>query len=91
MNRLDDPGVCSRCINYRDVTDREQAVRELAHDHAILEGLFASVPDIVLHKDREGRFFGGNPAFELLAGRPAAGLVGLRTARTSLPTSGPRG
>jgi PAS domain S-box-containing protein len=77
VNRLDDPGVQAIVVNYRDVTEREAAVRELAEQHALLEGLFASVPDIVVYKDREGRFLGGNPAFEALAGRPASELVGL--------------
>ena len=76
VNRLDDPSVRAVVINYRDVTDREEAVRALAREHALLEGLFASVPDIVVYKDREGRFLGGNPAFEALAGRPAAELTG---------------
>ena len=52
--------------------------RELARHHALLEGLFASVPDVVVYKDREGCVLGGNPAFEALAGRPVAELVGLR-------------
>ena len=77
VNRLDDPAVRALVINYRDVTDRETAIRELATQHALLEGLFASVADIVVYKDREGRFLGGNPAFAALAGRPAAELVGL--------------
>jgi PAS domain S-box-containing protein len=77
VNRLDDPSVRAVVINYRDVTDRETAIRELADQHALLEGLFASVPDIVVYKDREGRFLGANPAFEALAGRPPAELSGL--------------
>ncbi len=76
VNRLDDPSVRAVVVNYRDVTDREVAVRALAREHALLEGLFASVPDIVVYKDRQGQFLGGNPAFEVLAGRSAAALVG---------------
>src|SRR5439155_20439136 len=64
-------------VNYRDVTDRETAARELAGQNALLEGLFASVPDIVVYKDRAGRFLGCNPAFEALAGRSAAPVIGL--------------
>ena len=78
VNRLDDPSVRAVVVNYRDVTERDAAVRELAKQHALLEGLFASVPDVVCYKDREGRFLGGNPAFEAFAGRPAADLAGLR-------------
>jgi PAS domain S-box-containing protein len=75
-NRLDDPSVRAVVVNYRDVTDREAAALELARQHGLLEGLFASVPDIVCYKDRELRFLGGNPAFEALMGRPVSGLVG---------------
>ncbi|HEY1187829.1 MAG TPA: PAS domain S-box protein [Gemmata sp.] len=78
VNRLDDPSVCAVVVNYRDVTDRDAAARALAKQHALLEGLFASVPDIVCYTDREGRFLGCNPAFEAFAGRPAAALVGGR-------------
>jgi PAS domain S-box-containing protein len=63
-------------VNYRDVTDRETAALELARQHALLEGLFASVPDIVCYKDRELRFLGGNPAFEALIGLPVSSLIG---------------
>ena len=64
-------------VNYRDVTDRDAAVRELAEQHTLLEGLFASVPDIVCYKDRDGRFLGCNPAFEAFAGHASAAVVGL--------------
>ncbi|MBX9624737.1 MAG: PAS domain S-box protein, partial [Gemmataceae bacterium] len=77
-NRLADPSVRAIVVNYRDVTDRDRAARDLERQHALLEGLFASVPDVVCYKDRELRFLGGNPAFEALAGRPMAELIGLR-------------
>ncbi len=77
VNRLDDPGVRAVVVNYRDVTERKRAERELAHQHALLAGLFESVPDVVIYKDRGGRILGGNPAFEALAGKPASELVGL--------------
>jgi two-component system, cell cycle sensor histidine kinase and response regulator CckA len=76
VNRLDDPSVRAVVVNYRDVTDRERAAQDLARQHAILEGLFASVPDVVCYKDRDLRFLGGNPAFEALAGRPIATMLG---------------
>jgi PAS domain S-box-containing protein len=76
VNRLDDPSVRAVVVNYRDVTERERAARELARQHTLLEGLFASVPDIVCYKDRDLRLLGGNPAFEELMGRPIAELLG---------------
>lgn len=75
-NRLDDPSVRAVVVNYRDVTERETAALALARQHAILEGLFASVPDIICYKDRDMRFLGGNPAFEALMGCPVAELIG---------------
>ncbi|MDB5311781.1 MAG: Blue-light-activated protein [Gemmataceae bacterium] len=75
-NRLADPSVRAVVVNYRDVTERDRAARKLERQHALLEGLFASVPDLVCYKDRDLRFLGGNPAFEELAGRPEADLIG---------------
>jgi PAS domain S-box-containing protein len=77
VNRLADPSVCALVVNYRDVTDRELAARELAGQNALLEGLFASVPDLVVYQDRAGRVLGSNPVFERLSGRPAAEVLGL--------------
>jgi two-component system, cell cycle sensor histidine kinase and response regulator CckA len=75
-NRLDDPSVRALVVNYRDVTERETAALALARQHGLLEGLFASVPDIICYKDRDLRFLGGNPAFEALMGCPVASLIG---------------
>jgi PAS domain S-box-containing protein len=75
-NRLADPSVRAVVVNYRDVTDRDRAARERERQAALLAGLFASLPDVVCYKDRDLRFLGGNPAFEELAGRPVAELVG---------------
>ena len=76
VNRLDDPSVQAVVVNYRDVTERDATVRELAKQHTLLEGMFASVPDVVCYKDRDGRFLGCNPAFEAFCGRPTAAVVG---------------
>jgi PAS domain S-box-containing protein len=75
-NRLDDPSVCAVVVNYRDVTEREAAAQQVARQHALLEGLFASVPDIVCYKGRDLRLLGGNPAFEELLGRPIREVIG---------------
>jgi two-component system cell cycle sensor histidine kinase/response regulator CckA len=75
-NRLDDPSVRAVVLNYRDVTERELAAEELARQHSLKSGLFASIADVVCYKDRELRFLGGNPAFEALAGRPIADIIG---------------
>ena len=76
VNRLADPSVRAVVVNYRDVTERESAARALSEQHALLGGLFASVPDVLVYKDRAGLFLGGNPAFEALCGCPVAAVVG---------------
>jgi two-component system, cell cycle sensor histidine kinase and response regulator CckA len=76
VNRLADPSVKAVVVNFRDVTEREASARALAKQNELLAGLFASVPDVLVYKDREGLFLGGNAAFEELAGRPISELVG---------------
>jgi two-component system, cell cycle sensor histidine kinase and response regulator CckA len=76
VNRLADPSVKAVVVNFRDVTEREASARALAKQHELLAGLFASVPDVLVYKDREGLFLGGNAAFEELAGRPITELIG---------------
>ena len=76
VNRLADPSVRAVVVNFRDVTEREASARALAKQHELLAGLFASVPDLLVYKDRAGLFLGGNAAFEELAGRPVRELVG---------------
>ncbi|HUR53926.1 MAG TPA: PAS domain S-box protein, partial [Gemmataceae bacterium] len=76
-NRLADPSVRAVVLNYRDVTERELAAAELARQHALKLGLFASIADVLCYKDHDLRFLGGNPAFEALAGRPIGEVVGL--------------
>ncbi|MFO0824746.1 MAG: PAS domain S-box protein [Gemmataceae bacterium] len=77
-NRLDDPSVRAVVVNYRDVTERETTALALARHSALLEGLFASLPDIICYKDRDRRFLGGNPAFEELIGQPIGEIIGKR-------------
>ncbi|MCE9561242.1 MAG: PAS domain S-box protein [Planctomycetes bacterium] len=84
-NRLDDPSVRAVVVNYRDVTERETTALALARHSALLEGLFASVPDIVCYKDRERRFLGGNPAFEELTGQPMVEMIGKKRDELSVP------
>ena len=64
-------------VNYRDVTEREHAAAELARHDALLGGLFDSIPDVICYEGRDLKFLGGNPAFEELAGRPMAEMLGL--------------
>jgi len=77
VNRLDDPNVRGVVLNYRDVTGQVQAERELSRQHALLRTLIDAIPDVICFKDRALRFIGGNPAFERMAGRPMAEMVGL--------------
>jgi len=84
-NRLDDPSVRAVVVNYRDVTERETTALALARHSALLEGLFASVPDIICYKDRDRRFLGGNPAFEELSGQSMADIIGKKRDDLSVP------
>jgi PAS domain S-box-containing protein len=77
----------------RDDADRRAALdraREaeavVRREHALLDALFDALPDVVCVKDRGLRFRAGNPAFERLAGRPMADLVG-RSCREVFPAA----
>ena len=76
VNRLDDPNVRGVVLNYRDVTEQVRAEEELSRQHALLRTLIDAIPDVICFKDRDLRFVGGNPAFERMAGRPMADMVG---------------
>jgi PAS domain S-box-containing protein/putative nucleotidyltransferase with HDIG domain len=55
-NKLADPGVKAIVINYRDVTDRKQALEQLAASEAELRTLFSAMTDVVIVYDREGHY-----------------------------------
>jgi PAS domain S-box-containing protein len=46
------------------------------HDLALLQAFLDAVPDIIAYKDTEGRYLGGNKAFEEYAARPLRTMVG---------------
>ncbi|MEI8243040.1 MAG: PAS domain S-box protein, partial [bacterium] len=48
----------------------------LRHQTDLLEGLLASMPEIVFFKDREGVYLGCNPEFERFLGRARKDIVG---------------
>jgi two-component system, cell cycle sensor histidine kinase and response regulator CckA len=75
-NRIDDSAVNGLVIHLRDVTEREHAQAELHRQHAILQTVLDSVPDVITHKDDQLRFLSGNAAFERFIGKPIDSVVG---------------
>ncbi len=76
VSRLDNPDVNGVVFNYRDVTDRTRTEREFREQHALLRALFDSIPDVILYKNRELLFTGGNAAFEDFAAMPMSAMIG---------------
>ena len=59
-----------------DITERKRAEQKLNNEHSLLHSLLHSIPDFIFFKDREGRYQGCNPAFEIYSGRKQAEIVG---------------
>jgi PAS domain S-box-containing protein len=60
----------------RDISERKQAREELTRQHALLRGLFNSIPDLIFHKDNAGTYRGANEAFAAYVGLSEPELVG---------------
>ena len=75
-NRIADPGIGGFVLNFRDVTDRVRTEDELARQFAIRQAVFDATPDVIVVKDAAGLFVAGNRAFERLAGRGMAEMLG---------------
>jgi len=67
-------------VSFKDITEQKQAWLEVRKQQAMLAALFASIPDIIAYKDLNRAYLGCNEAFERLAGRPAAQIIGKRAA-----------
>jgi PAS domain S-box-containing protein len=59
-----------------DITDRRMAEEALGRERALLRSLIDSIPDLIVYKDREGRIFGCNAAFEASLGQREKDLIG---------------
>jgi PAS domain S-box-containing protein len=83
-NLLGEPSVRAIVFNYRDITERKQAVEALAASEAELRALFAAMTDIVLVMDSEGRYLQIAPTNPTRLYKPPGELVG-RTIHDVLP------
>jgi PAS domain S-box-containing protein len=61
-----------------EIEERIRAEKELKESEARLQGIFESVSDIIIIKDRDLRITHVNPAMEALHGQPAESFMGKR-------------
>ncbi len=61
-----------------DITERKQALQELARSEERFRAVVESVPDLIWLKDRQGRITHVNPAVSTLMNRPASEIIGRR-------------
>ncbi len=62
---------------FKDVTERLESQAKLGHEKTLLSGLLNSIPDIIFYKDLDGKYLGGNQAFEKLLGVKLDKVIGL--------------
>ncbi len=61
---------------FRDITEQQQATRQLQEERAKLQGLFQAIPDLLWLKNPQGRYLLCNPMFERFFGAKEADIVG---------------
>jgi two-component system cell cycle sensor histidine kinase/response regulator CckA len=76
VNRLAEPAVSGIVVNYRDVTDKKQAMDALAASEQRLRHLFEMAPDIIYYCNPSGRFTYVNPTACRLMKYEEAELIG---------------
>jgi len=70
QNLLDDPGINGIVVNFRDVTLRKHAERELVQTQLQLSSILGSLPDVVFYETGGGRELISNNVIELLGYSP---------------------
>src|SRR5213594_3214969 len=63
VNRLDDPAICAIIVNYRDITERQRAERDLRETLSLLNATFESTAEGILVVDLAGRIVSFNRIF----------------------------
>lgn len=73
-----DPGAArpSCCILVEDVTPRHELEEDLQRHQALLQGLFAHAPSVILVKDRAGHYLTANNRLATIVGRPLEQILG---------------
>ncbi|MFH1135232.1 MAG: ATP-binding protein [Pseudomonadota bacterium] len=68
-----------------DVTEERASKNNMEKQARFLQSLLSAIPSPVFYKDRNGRYLGGNEAFEDLIGKPLEQIVG-KTVHELWPT-----
>ena len=77
QNCLDDPAVAGIVLNYRDVTERERALRAVQLSQQRMQAAFAASPDaLILSRLADGRYLEVNDTFVELSGYSRGELIG---------------
>src|SRR5881296_2855165 len=63
VNRLDDPAIGAIIVNYRDITERQRAERDLRETLSLLNATFESTAEGILVVDLAGRIVSFNRIF----------------------------
>lgn len=72
-NLLDDPEIRGVVMNYRDITERVAAEREVRHREAELAAIYDSAPFMMCLVDRDGRVVRANRLLQEAGGAVAGG------------------
>ncbi|MBP8639679.1 MAG: PAS domain S-box protein [Oscillospiraceae bacterium] len=59
-----------------DVTDREEAIKEIANKQALLSSLINATPDLIFFKNKDGVYLGCNKAFSEFVGKSENQIIG---------------
>src|SRR6185437_7297850 len=61
---------------FHDIGERKKIERERRRTHALLTTILDSSPDVIVAKDREGRYLAVNEAAARIMGRPVEKIIG---------------
>lgn len=78
VNRLDHPALGAIVINFRDVTERREAIRALKESEERFRAVFESSMLGIAHVDPAGRILDANPAIARISGYAIEDLRGRR-------------